>query len=188
MIDFKIHLQNFFSDVAEGKVEIYNEFSLQHEFGFYLRSKFGVGYKVQFERPVSFFGLTRNEFVKKEIDVSVFTPDLSEKYAFELKFPRNGQYPEQMFMACQDICFVEQLCYDNFTKNYFVIVVDDPLFYQNGATTGIYQYFRGNTPIHGVIQKPTGKKDTSFEVNGNYRISWNVIKTNLKYAVIEVGK
>jgi hypothetical protein len=38
-IDWKIleHFQDFFAYVAQGKTEIYNEFSLQHELGCYLR-------------------------------------------------------------------------------------------------------------------------------------------------------
>ncbi len=188
MFDFKIHVQDFFSGVAKGDVEIYNEFSLQHEFGSYLRSTLGPTLKTQFERPVSFFGLTRSAFVKKEIDVSVFTPDRSRKFAFELKYPRNGQYPEQMFKACQDICFVEQLCHSGFITGFFVMVADDPLFYEGKTVTGLYQHFRGTVPVHGVIQKPTGKKDDTVEVKGNYRIIWNTVNANLKYALVEVGR
>ena len=109
MINLLAHAKSFLSDVAKGKAEIYNEFSLQHEFGLYLRPTVGTAFKVQFERPVSFFGLHRGSFVKKEIDISVFASDQSEKYAIELKYSRNGQHPEQMFKACQDIGFLEQL-------------------------------------------------------------------------------
>lgn len=33
----------------------------------------------------------------------------SEKYAIELKYPQNGQYPEQMFSCVKDIKFMEEL-------------------------------------------------------------------------------
>lgn len=186
MIDFKTHSKSFFSDVTKGTVEIYNEFSLQHEFGLCLRSSFGTALKTQFERPVSFFGLNQSNFVKKEIDISVFAPNQSEKYAIELKYPRNGQYPEQIFKACQDICFLEQLRHNGFTKCCFIIVADSPLFYSQGDKTGIYKFFRAGVPIHGNIQKPTGAKDDAVEIIGNYPIVWNDIDNNLKYAVVEI--
>ncbi|MFZ5908980.1 MAG: hypothetical protein ACOYYU_03080 [Chloroflexota bacterium] len=186
MIDFKNLVKSFFSDVAMGAVEIYNEISLQHEFGLHLRTTVGTAFKTQFERPVSFFGLHKSNYVKKEIDVSVFTANQLEKYAIELKYPRNGQHPEQMFKACQDICFLEQLRHSGFTKCCFVIVVDDPLFYSHGEKTGIYQFFRAGIPICGNIHKPTGARDGAIEILGNYFIIWNDIDKNRKYAVVEI--
>ena len=186
MIDFKNHAKSFFSDVAKGTVEIYNEFSLQHEFGHYLRATFGAAFNIQFERPVSFFGLHRSDFVKKEIDISVFAPNQLEKYAVELKYPRNGQHPEQMFKACQDICFLEQLRQNGFVRCCFIIVADDHLFYSHGEQTGIYKFFRAGISIHGNIQKPTGAKDDAVEIVGNYSIVWNDIDKNRKYAVVEI--
>jgi hypothetical protein len=189
MIDFKTYAKSFFSDVAKGTVEIYNEFSLQHEFGFYLRTTCGTAFKTQFERPVSFFGLHRSNFVKKEIDISVFAPDQKEKYAIELKYPRNRQYPEQMFKACQDICFLEQLRQSGFVKCCFIIVAEDHLFYSHdshGDQTGIYKFFRADVPIHGNIWKPTGAKDDAVEIIGNYSVVWNDVDKNRKYAVVEI--
>ena len=56
-------LNSFMSLVASGEVEVYNEFSLQHELGIFLRAKL-TGYKVQFERNTKYFGIwdskTRN--------------------------------------------------------------------------------------------------------------------------------
>ncbi|MCW4046800.1 MAG: hypothetical protein NWE99_04460 [Candidatus Bathyarchaeota archaeon] len=170
--------------MAKGEIEIYNEFSLQHEFGVYLRSVLDSTFKVQFERPVSFFGLARNDFVKKEVDVVVFALDLSEKYAFEFKYPRSGQYPEQMFKACQDIRFLEQLCRNSFTRCFFVMVADDPLFYEGGET-GIYGYFRAGVPINGHIQKPTGAKDDAVDISGSYNVIWYAVDKR-KYTVVEV--
>jgi len=186
MIDFSTHLQGFFSCVAKDEIEIYNEFSLQHEYGVYLRARLSPTFKVQFERPVSFFGLVRSDFVKKEIDLAVFSTDLSEKYAFEFKYPRSGQYPEQMFKACQDIRFLEQLCHSGFVRCFFVMVADDPLFYESGGKTGIYRHFRTSVPIHGHIQKPTGAKDDAVEISGNYQVIWNAVDSR-KYTVVEVG-
>ena len=186
MIDFKTNSKSFFSRVKKGTVDVYNEFSLQHEFGLYLREKFGADFKIQFERPVSFFGLHRSNFVKKEIDISIFSPNQSEKYAVELKYPRNGQHPEQIFKACQDIYFLENLRENGFVRCCFIIVVDDPLFYSRGRKTGIYKFFRAGIPIHGNIQKPTGAKDDMVKIVGNYPIIWNDIDKKRKYAVVEI--
>jgi hypothetical protein len=116
VVDVEKLIDEFFRQVADGNIEIYNEFSLQHELGFFLRaSTVPVQYKVQFERPVTFFGLSRSAFAKSEIDILLFTHDRTEQVAIEVKFPRNGQHPEQMFKFCQDIAFLEQLISAGFT-------------------------------------------------------------------------
>ena len=78
---------------------IYNEFSLQHELGIFLREKLSNIYKVEFERNVNFFLGKENskKLIKKEIDIVVYDKERDEKIAIELKYPLNGQYPEQMF-------------------------------------------------------------------------------------------
>ncbi len=116
-----------------------------------------------------------------------FTPDLSEKYAFELKYPRSGQYPEQMFKACQDIGFLEQLHRSGFARCYFVMVADDPLFYERGDKTRIYRYFRAGVPVHGCIEKPTGSRDAVVEISGSYPVVWNTVDKDRKYALVEIG-
>jgi hypothetical protein len=189
MIDFPQSLETFFTRVASGSVEIYNEFSLQHELGLYLRFSLTGELKVQFERPVSSFFDLKQKLEKKEIDIAIFTPDKSIKYAIELKYPRNGQYPEQMFKACQDIRFLEQLCENGFEKCFFVMVADDDKFYvRTNKIAGIYQYFRGDTPINGIIQKPTGIKDHLLEIRESYRIVWKDVSKRLKYTVVEIGQ
>lgn len=121
---------------------IYNEISLQHELGFFLRGKL-PNYLVQFERNVSFFFASKMAFTKREIDLSVFSQDKKNLlYAIELKYPRNGQHPEQMFSFCKDIAFAEQLQAQGFRQTALVIFADDPLFYK-GSSVGIYGFFRG---------------------------------------------
>jgi hypothetical protein len=92
-----------------------------------------------------------------------------------------------MFKACQDICFLEQLCYNGFTKCCFIIVVDDPLFYSRDGKMGIYQFFRAGAPICGSIQKPTGARNEVVEILGSYSIVWNDIDKSRKYAVVEIA-
>jgi hypothetical protein len=94
-----------------------------------------------------------------------------------------------MFKACQDIRFLEQLCENGFEKCFFVMVADDDKFYvRTNKIAGIYQYFRGDTPINGIIQKPTGIKDHLLEIRESYRIVWKDVSKRLKYTVVEIGQ
>jgi hypothetical protein len=175
----------FVEGVKHGQIEIYNEFSLQHEMGILLRSQF-QNQKVQFERNVSFFFLT-GKFIKKEIDLAVFSLDQTTlSYAIELKFPRNGQYPEQMFSFCKDILFTEQLKRSRFKQTFLIIFADDPLFY-SGNGDGIYGYFRQKKKLYGSVQKPTGRKDETIQLSGSYEVQWIPVSGNLKYTVIEAN-
>ena len=88
--------------------------------------------------------------MKRESDISILTSDHTKKLAAELKFPRNGQHPEQMFKAIQDLAFLEQLVAGGFISGAFVMPVDDPLFYSGRDQTGIYSFFRGGQGLQGV--------------------------------------
>lgn len=178
----------FFGNVAIGKVEIYNEFSLQHELGIWLRSTLPFPYKVQFERNVRFFELACEDFLKKEIDIVVYDSQQQKKHAIELKYPRNGQYPEQMYSFCKDIRFLEQLCEAGFNSCEFIVAADDPLFYQGDATKTVYSFFRGGKPIKGVIEKPTGERSECITLSSEYYIHWNPVIDALRYAIVHVGK
>jgi len=184
-MDLQHILQDFFHLVANGIIEIYNEFSLQHEVGCYIRSVLSTEFKIQFERPTEFFGIAHHALEKKEIDIAVFSD--SEKIAIELKFPRNGQYPEQMFKACQDIRFLEQLCDAGFDQGLFVMVADDDGFYSpKRQNSGIYRFFRAGHPLHGWIRKPTGRQDHTLTIHGTYQITWYPIHNSLRYALVRV--
>lgn len=185
MATLKSIIAPFVAALATKEIEIYNEFSLQHELGFFLRHTF-PNLKIQFERNVnSYFG-DKSGFTKKEIDISAFSArnkDLA--FAIELKCPRNGQYPEQMFSFCKDIAFAEELVNAGFPRSAFIVFAEDPLFYK-GSGDDIYGLFRGGIPIHGTISKPTGGKDVQVSIRGSYQIEWNTIVDKLKYAIVEV--
>lgn len=182
---FRASIADFMASVADEKLQIYNEFSLQHEIGIHLRHEFRP-LQIQFERNISFFGFDKTNFEKREMDIVGFSsPDGDLKLAVELKFPRNGQYPEQMFSFCKDIMFLEQLHQAGFEDCYFIVVADDALFYE-GTKTGIYSFFRGGQSLHGEISKPTGKKDKILTIRGHYDISWSPISGTRKYAVVHV--
>lgn len=179
-------IDGFFEAVASRHLEIYNEFSVQHELGVYLRSRLGPAVKVQFERPVEYFGLSRTGLTKRETDLTVLGPGQRDKIALELKYPRNAQYPEQMFAACEDIAFLEELVLGGFSLGCFVMVADDPHFWRGESDHAPYWYFRGGRTLTGSIQKPTGKKDRSVELHGQYRIHWKPAGP-VRYAVVTVG-
>jgi len=77
-----------------------------------------------------------------------------------------------MFNFCQDLAFLEQLVDAGFDAGYFVVAVDDHLFYSGPKQSGIYGHFRGSVPIHGRIVKPTGNRDETVEVCGSYDMKW----------------
>lgn len=173
-------LKDFMDMVATGGVEVYNEFSLQHELGIFLRAKL-TGYKVQFERNTKFFEITGT--VKHEIDIVIYNDN--EKYAVELKYPLNGQYPEQMFSFVKDLKFMEELKKEGFDSTYCLTLVHDKNFYSGQKKDGIYAYFRGQDPVHGIITKPTGKKDDSVLINGKYYIEWKN-KQDMYFYIVKI--
>ena len=178
-------IKQFIDQIRNGDIDLYNEFSLQHELGIHLREN--LPYKIQFERNVSYFEWEKSNFIKKEIDISIFKDIKSPQIAIELKYPRNGQYPEQMYSFCKDIMFIEQLIKNaGFKNTYLIILVDDKLFYEGKKTDGIYKYFRSTEKITGKIKKTTGKSSKDkIVINGEYSINWKPIKENLKFAIIE---
>ncbi len=185
-LSFSLALEQLVQRIAEGEIEIYNEFSLQHELGIMLRNYVQKDW-VQFERNVSHFDFKNKCFVKREIDIVVYDPETKAlNYAIELKFPRNGQYPEQMFSFCEDIVFMEQVKKAGFARTYVVIFVDNALFYEGGRRSdGIYGYFRGSEKLHGSIRQPTGKKNKTLHIKGSYQVNWLNVNNRMKYTVIE---
>jgi hypothetical protein len=191
----KVNLQplltDFVSKVSQREIDVYNEASLQFELAIYLRERVSGDYMVQLERNVDYFGLNKNNYLKKEMDVVIFAnnSDRGDRHCIELKFPRNGQYPEQMFEACKDIRFLEQLMNSGFAGCHFVMFADHPLFYtdiHNTSDLDIYGAFRKGRPIKGKITKPTGKRDKVIQLDGEYRVDWKAIRGALRYCAMEV--
>lgn len=186
-IDLYKHIYEFMNLIKSNQIEVYNEISFQHEVGIYLRKVLDKKYKIQFERNVTYFNLQKETMLKKEMDIVIFNKDKSEKYCIELKYPTNGQYPEQMFSICKDIRFLEQLIDAGFSRCYSVNFVTDKVFYNEYKNeAGIYEIFRKNKRIEGVIAKPTGNKDIKYEFKGSYDIKWNEIDTVKKFFIVEV--
>ena len=175
-------LYEFMGIVESEQVEIYNEFSLQHELGIFLRNRLS-NYKVQFERNVKFFGISGT--IKHEIDIAVFND--REHYAIELKYPMNGQYPEQMYAFVKDIVFMEQLKRNGFDSAYCLTMAKDRNFYSGKKTDGIYAYFRGGKILGSTIKKPTGNSEESITLDKEYRINWEGKTEHLRYYIVDIN-
>jgi hypothetical protein len=177
-------LHEFFVIASENNIEMYNEFSFQHELGIFLRNKF-PSYNVQFERNVSFF-FANARTVKKEMDIVLYDSKKGERYAIELKMPTNGEYPEQMYKFVEDIRFMEQLRILGFTRTYAVTLAVHRLFFEGKTVSGIYQYFRARCPLCGTVRKPTGGTLESITLQGSYSIDWKALGDSKKYYVVEL--
>jgi hypothetical protein len=180
-------LNKIFKDFFRENIEVYNEFSFQHELGIYLREKLKKygDFKVQFEKnSLEILGDNKpypheeiekrfgnKKIRKKEIDIVIYDGESTNPKnlisSIELKYPRNGQVPESMYSFVKDIRFLEGLTKKGnqnekfFDKGYFICIVDDHLFYEvKNKKDGIYKYFRNKdygVKIQKITKKPTGK-------------------------------
>lgn len=188
-----LELDSLLTDFMNSELEIlvYNEISLQLELGLYLRNRlYGLGYVVYFERNIKDIlkmrGREKNaaDLVKREIDIVIEKEATGELYAIELKFPRNGMHPEEMFQFLIDIRFVEQLKSTGlFTGTYTLTLVDDRLFYEGKNENYPYSIFRNpliNVPSGLDVKVPTGKKKglVISTIKGTYCSSWQLPKAS----------
>ena len=117
-----------------------------------------------------------------------WTVNGAEKYAIELKYPLNGQYPERMYSFAKDIAFMEQLVESGFDGAYCVTLVNDRNFYSGKKTDGIYSYFRANGSVCGVIVKLTGKSEETIELKKSYSIKWEGLMEKMKYYIVDINE
>ena len=179
-------IRDFISKIADNQIELYNEASVQYELAMFLREKL-PDYKIQLERNIDYFGLEKRNFIKKEIDIVIFDEQKTQKTAIEIKFPTNGQYPEQMFSFCKDVKFLEQLHDEGFQNNIFLALAINQNFWNDkGNPNTIYEMFRKRKIMEGTIGKPTGSKDEFITLNGSHKINWNIITSDLRYFVISI--
>ena len=181
------------------KCKIYNEFSLQHELGLYLRNNLENS-TILFEKNVKSFegGKGFNNWEKHEIDIVIIDNSTMKKYAIELKFPLNGQYPEQMFQFIKDISFMEQVKKEiKFEQTYCLTLVNDEGFYSangNRKSDGIYKYFRQkqNEKLPVSIKEPikhrNQTKEKEITINYQKPIEWKKINNNdaLRYYLLTI--
>lgn len=172
--------------VRAGTIEIYNEASVQYELAIIFRRMVGEDYNIHLERNIEDYGLNKSKYIKKEMDICLRGKRSNDLHCIELKFPRKGQYPEQMFKVCEDIMFLEQLKAGGFGDNYFILLTDLPNFYSNAGGGQIYELFRKEKKLYGTIEKPTGEKCNQVRLSGVYEIAWQLIHKELAYFMIRV--
>lgn len=189
----KQDLQNFINQIDPN--HIYNEYSLQFELGCFLRKN---GYDVYFEKNVRDYNINKANTYKSEIDLVVEKGN--KKYAIELKYPKNGQYPEEMYQFIRDIAFTQQLLGNNnnkvFEKTYCLTVTNQKGFIYGSAgrtprTQAIYQCFRNNLQIkidNKSYGNPTGNATSSYTVSNIIKEKWikkTILKKTFYYYIVE---
>lgn len=167
-----------------------NEISLQIELTIALRQAL-QNYGVFCEKNIRSYFEDSNGFEKKEIDISIHNlNDVNNFYhAIELKHPRNGQTPEQMFSFVNDIRFLEQIKSRKNTPDhcYFIALCGPEFYNSNRKMDGIYAYFRSDgvdppKPLTGSISRG----DRSIHLVGSYQVDWHKFAGELRYAIVEV--
>ena len=92
----------------------YNECTLMCRFAAYLREQL-PGYIIECGRNIGYFGLNKNDFYKRDIDIVVYKRDsegkITEKYAIEIKCPTASgkETTQKMADMLLDIAFIRQL-------------------------------------------------------------------------------
>ena len=185
-IYFEHILEDFVSQIAKGKTEIYNEASIQYELAIFLREVI-PNYKIQLERNVSYFELNKKHFLKREIDIVLFNTTKTRKFAIEIKTPMSGNYPMEMFYFCQDIKFLEQLKESGFTDNFFLAITPRSNFWGDRGKTGtIYEKFRKEKELYGTIKNQIGDSKEEVTLKGRHKINWLTINDSTRYFVMRV--
>ena len=143
----KESLENKKNDI---KRYVYNEFSLQHELGNYLRyilNKEKKEWIIKFEYNIE--NLEKNkkiETCKKEIDILAINKNTNDKYAIELKYLKNKAIPKRMFKCIEDMKFMNQvLNYEKVKRTYCVAITEDVGFYYgniNKYTSKLIQAYK----------------------------------------------
>lgn len=183
-------INSFIEEIKKGKIPIYNEFGIQFELAIFLRKNKNLNnFKIELERPIDYFGITKSkDCPKKEMDLVVYNDTSGEKHAIEIKFSKNGQVPVQMFKFCEDICFLEHLGRNGFSSCYSLVIVDRDDFYKKKKKTeGLYSFFRNNQPIEGEIQCSTGpQKDKVLKIEKTYKPLWKELIDGNFYYLLRV--
>lgn len=160
------------------------EIGLQIELIIKLREKLEKdGYKIIPEK-----NLTEKD-IKKEIDIVIENEKTKEKYAIELKMPPNKAMPKRMSQAIVDIKFLEKLVEAHgFNGGFFIMLTNNHCFWEGNETDGIYEYFRKEKTLRGLINFPNFFNEIKEEckITGSYKLSWKKVSENSEYRYLFV--
>lgn len=189
--NYKDLMLYFIKYLKDNNIKLYNEFSLQHELGIFLRFCFNDSddYKIEFERNVKNINGYRKEYFeniyeksekylktrpKAEIDIFIKSKkNTNKQYAIELKFPRNGAYPREMHAFLHDIDFMYGVKKMGITT-FCLTLVDSHLFYEGGydcEKDQILNCFRG--------EKINDKIKIDLSTNETPNVYWNLVKADI---------
>lgn len=121
MIDTKKIVEEFLNESRKENMD--NEAELQLELACFIRQKHPE-LKVKLEKNM----FDKKKMVKKEADI-VLEGD-GVKSVIELKYPKNGQVPVQMYNFVKDIKFLEQLHELGYRNNIFLAITADKKFWE----------------------------------------------------------
>ena len=117
----------------------------------------------------------------------MFNNTQTKKFAIEIKFPINGEYPIQMFHFCQDVKFLEQLKESGFTDNFFLAITPQSNFWSDQGREGtIYEKFRKEKELYGEIKNQIGDSIEKVTLNGRHKINWLTINDTTRYFVMRI--
>lgn len=182
-------------DFINNNFLIYNEISLQHHLGIYLRKKLR-DCAVLFERNINSY-CDGKDFCKAEIDI-VITNQENEHYAIELKVPLNNETTEQTKELLTDIYFMEQVKKAGFNNTFVLTTTNDSKFWEKPntkkgrkPTIDLYKYFRDTVEeIPENFEFEKGEEDktlNTIRIKNKYKIEWIDLKEkDGKYYFMEI--
>lgn len=179
-----------FNRLGELKREIYNERSLQFEFGKYINEHIDTPYRIYFEFNTKKYapklyatndGNNHEKMHKRDIDIAIVENETLVA-AIELKCPQigDGAYPKHMYKFLTDIRFIGQLIEKGLCKEaYAITLTDDTSYWEykrkyKDEPKKVYKIFRNFNEVRGTIDNPTGD-----EAEGNLKLEFGEPKESL---------
>ncbi|MFZ1988789.1 MAG: hypothetical protein WAW96_03360 [Alphaproteobacteria bacterium] len=185
-------IRSFFERAPADCGRIYNERSLQLELAYCFRLH---GASVEFERPLKVPRPTASTCRPKS-NLDLFVRNNDQSFAIELKVPLNGRHPETLYDFCADLEFVESIVGARLAdRGFCLLVTDDGAFWSDsGRGSPIHDLFRrSGTILTGAVRKPTGSKDTTVVISGQYRpvelwrdVPDSRLMSGAKYLLLEI--
>ena len=156
-------------EIKAGRID--NERALQLEIGMMFRQ---MSFNVQFEMSCRALPVDPEHTKPQKRDLDISVSDGTESLEIELKAPFSGRVPETMYDFYSDVAFVEAIIREGIAnRGVCLMLTSDSAFWSGRDTTGIYEPLRvPGSVLHGVIGKPTGKRDNAIVVTGTYRPAW----------------
>lgn len=112
----------------EKDIYIYNEISLQHELGIYLRKDHIIKFEVNLNKK------NQINSRKTECDILILNSKGDAEYAIELKYlPKDCGVPRRMFQCVEDMVFMKDVAQALDIKTYCIVITEDKNYYVGQA-------------------------------------------------------